>query len=371
MKSALVLLLTAAPESHEPQLIDVDGTVFVQLGIFLLLMLVLWRFLWKPYLRVRTERVTRVEGYREEAAKLEADAQQRLARADAALAEARRVGAGERAVARAEAHTREQTLLAEANAAAQRKLAEARARLNATLAGRAQASWRRRRREVGDGGGAQDPGPRGGAREAAAAARAVADRRSCWRRRRVGVRRRRRAQRRAGATRGAGEARPARPRASTARRTRRPSLDVKKLGCAAPQLRACWCSSWSSSAGRPSPRRCRRGTSSSRPTSRRRPRRAPRPQARFEQQEKRLAALEQEIAAIARRHQAGGRGREGAPHRDRRGARQAHPRGDRVHHRAAGQGGARTICAARWPPAAVALAEQIVRSRSTPAISSG
>jgi len=128
MNSALALLLQAAPEAHEPQLIDVDHTVFIQLGIFLILMLVLNKFLWKPYLRVRTERVARVDGYREEA-----DAQQRLARADAALAEARRVGAGERAVARAEAHTREQTLLAEATAATQRKLAEARARLAAVV----------------------------------------------------------------------------------------------------------------------------------------------------------------------------------------------------------------------------------------------
>jgi len=133
MNSALALLLQAAPEAHEPQLIDVDHTVFIQLGIFLLLMFVLNTFLWKPYLRVRTERVARVEGYREEAVKLEADAQTRLARADAALAEARRVGAGERAVARAEAHTREQTLLAEATAAAQRKLADARGRLAAVV----------------------------------------------------------------------------------------------------------------------------------------------------------------------------------------------------------------------------------------------
>jgi F-type H+-transporting ATPase subunit b len=133
MNSALALLLQAAPEAHEPQLIDVDHTVFIQLGIFLVLMLVLSKFLWKPYLRVRTERVARVDGYREEAVKLEADAQQRLARADAALAEARRVGAGERAVARAEAHTREQTLLAEATAAAQRKLADARGRLTAAV----------------------------------------------------------------------------------------------------------------------------------------------------------------------------------------------------------------------------------------------
>ena len=89
MKSALALLLTAAPEAHEPQLIDVDHTIFVQLGIFLVLFLILSKFLWKPYLRVRTERVARVEGYREEAARLEADAEQRLARADVQLAEAR------------------------------------------------------------------------------------------------------------------------------------------------------------------------------------------------------------------------------------------------------------------------------------------
>ena len=133
MNAALALLLQAAPESHEPQLIDIDRTFFLQLGIFLVLMLLLSRFFWRPYLRVRTERVARVEGYREEAVRLEADAQQRLNRADAQLAEARRVGAGERAVARAEAHAREQTVLAEANAAAQRKLADARARLTAVI----------------------------------------------------------------------------------------------------------------------------------------------------------------------------------------------------------------------------------------------
>ena len=127
--------LQAAPEVHEPQLIDLDSTLFVQLGIFVLLLLILSKWLWGPYLRVRTERVARVEGYREEAARLEADAQQRLARADVQLAEARRVGAGARAVARGEAHAREQTLLAEANAAAQRKLAEARGRLTAAIEG--------------------------------------------------------------------------------------------------------------------------------------------------------------------------------------------------------------------------------------------
>jgi len=135
MDAVFLLAAAAAPQSNEPQLIDVDATLLVQLGLFLVLALLLWRLLWRPYLKVRNERVSRVEGYREEAARLEADAAGRLAQLEAALAEARRVGSAERGVARAEAQAREQTLLAEANAAAQRQLAEARARLQAVVAG--------------------------------------------------------------------------------------------------------------------------------------------------------------------------------------------------------------------------------------------
>ena len=125
--------LLSAPQAHEPLLIDLDSTRFVQLGLFLLLAIVLHRFLWKPYLRVREERVTRIDGFRDQAARIEADAVARLARTEAQLAEARQAGAGERAVARAEARAREQTLLAEAQAAAQRSLADARAKLDASL----------------------------------------------------------------------------------------------------------------------------------------------------------------------------------------------------------------------------------------------
>jgi F-type H+-transporting ATPase subunit b len=135
MSSAILLLSTAAPESHEPQLIDLDGTAFIQLGLFLLLMLVLRQFLWRPYLKVLGERTTRVDGYKQEAVRLDAEAASRLAKAEAALAEARRVGAGERVEARAVAQKREQELLAAANVAAQKTLAEARARVSAALAG--------------------------------------------------------------------------------------------------------------------------------------------------------------------------------------------------------------------------------------------
>jgi len=128
------LLASVAPESHEPQLIDLDGTAFVQFGLFLLLLVLLRQFLWKPYLKVLGERTTRIDGYKQDAVRLDVEAAARLAKAEAALAEARRVGAGERVEARAVAHKREQELLAAANAAAQKTLADARARVTASLA---------------------------------------------------------------------------------------------------------------------------------------------------------------------------------------------------------------------------------------------
>jgi F-type H+-transporting ATPase subunit b len=125
----------SAPRAHAPQLMDVDGTIFIQLGLFVVAALVMTKLLWKPYLRVRGERVTRVDGYRKDALRMESEAATRMARAENELAEARRVGSGERAVARAEAQAREQTLMAAAQAAAQSALAAARVRLDATVAG--------------------------------------------------------------------------------------------------------------------------------------------------------------------------------------------------------------------------------------------
>jgi F-type H+-transporting ATPase subunit b len=135
--SAFITLLAESPpppEAHAPQLIDLDWTIFVQLGLFLFLGLMLTKLLWRPYLRVRTERVTRVDGYRKDAARMEADAAVRLARAEAGLAEARRLGSGERSVARAEAQAHEQKLMAGAQAEAQRLVSAARTRLDATVA---------------------------------------------------------------------------------------------------------------------------------------------------------------------------------------------------------------------------------------------
>lgn len=135
--SSLYLVLAdsaaRAPEAHEQQLLDVDGTVLVQLALFLLTMFLLTKFLWRPYLRVRAERGARVEGYLEEARHLDADAQKRLAKVDVELAQARREGSQERARVRTVAHQREQEIISAAQAAAQETLVEARARVEAAL----------------------------------------------------------------------------------------------------------------------------------------------------------------------------------------------------------------------------------------------
>jgi len=130
---SLIAETTTAARSHAPQLIDIDGTVFVQLGLFLVLAFVLTQLLWKPYLRVRAERVTRVDGYRKDAAQMETDASARLAAAEAQMAEARREGSAERSKARAEAQVQEQKRLGEAQAAAQKTLQAARTKLDATV----------------------------------------------------------------------------------------------------------------------------------------------------------------------------------------------------------------------------------------------
>lgn len=122
-----------ALQSPDPQLLDLDGTLFVQLGLFLLIMLLLTQLLWKPYLKIRNERTTRVDGYRADAKRMEAESVERLRKVEADLGEARRTGSADRAKARAVAQEKEQALLSQAQAEASRALAAARAALEATL----------------------------------------------------------------------------------------------------------------------------------------------------------------------------------------------------------------------------------------------
>jgi F-type H+-transporting ATPase subunit b len=122
-----------APQSGESQLLDIDSTVYVMLGMFLVLAFILTQWLWKPYLRVREERVRRVEGAKEEADRLEADAAARLARIEAQLVEARKASQAERDKARAAAVAREQEIVAAAQEVARKQLIEARGKLEIAL----------------------------------------------------------------------------------------------------------------------------------------------------------------------------------------------------------------------------------------------
>jgi F-type H+-transporting ATPase subunit b len=131
---ATTTLLATAPRAEESQLLDVDGSVVVMLSIFLVLLLILWRFLWRPYLRVRDERVARTEGAREKATQLEADAAARTAKVEGALTDARRAALAEMGKLRQEAQAREQQLIAEAQEAARKMLVEARAKLDVAVA---------------------------------------------------------------------------------------------------------------------------------------------------------------------------------------------------------------------------------------------
>lgn len=124
-----------APQSPDQQLLDVDGTAFVMLALFGLVAFILTKWLWRPYLRIREERVTRVDGYREDAQKLEAEAASRLLKVEAELADARRQGSLEAARMRLEAQAHETRIVSEAQAAANKALADARARVETTLAG--------------------------------------------------------------------------------------------------------------------------------------------------------------------------------------------------------------------------------------------
>jgi F-type H+-transporting ATPase subunit b len=122
-----------APEAAAQQLLDVDGTLFINLGLFLVAMFLLTQLLWKPYLRVRAERSSRIEGEKENARRLESEAAARLSRVDAELGDARRAGSAERARVRNEAQRREQEVLSRAQAAAQQTLAEGRTRIEAAM----------------------------------------------------------------------------------------------------------------------------------------------------------------------------------------------------------------------------------------------
>lgn len=113
-----MLAATVLLAAEEIPLIDLDGTVFVQFGLFLVLFVVLSQILWKPFLKLRDERQAGMGGAREEAEEMTAKTRDLNASYDKKVAETKAKASDERNKLRAEAAQREHEILDAARAKA-------------------------------------------------------------------------------------------------------------------------------------------------------------------------------------------------------------------------------------------------------------
>lgn len=106
----------ASADAHP--IIDLDATIFLQLGIFTFMALVATKLLFKPYLAMRDKRDEGIRGARDEADRLSAEADAQLADYEDKLAAARSKAQAEQRKIRTEAAAHEQKVTSEARAEA-------------------------------------------------------------------------------------------------------------------------------------------------------------------------------------------------------------------------------------------------------------
>lgn len=124
-------LIALAGAGGDPPLIDLDNTVFLQLGIFLIAALVLNKLLFKPYLAMRDAREQGIDGARDAARRMEEEARAKVADYEGQLARAKAKAAEERMKLRTEAAERERAITEAARTETQSVLEQARQRLDA------------------------------------------------------------------------------------------------------------------------------------------------------------------------------------------------------------------------------------------------
>lgn len=107
--------------------VDLDLSLFVQLGLFLVLLFVLKPTLFDPMMKLFEEREKRIEGTRREASKEDERSAKALAKYEAILGKAREAGAAERDKTRAEGVKKENALMAEVRASTGATLEQGRA----------------------------------------------------------------------------------------------------------------------------------------------------------------------------------------------------------------------------------------------------
>ena len=107
--------------------VDLDLSLFVQLGLFVVLVLVLKPILFDPMLRLFEEREKRIDGTRQKARKVDEKSAKALAKYEAILTKAREAGGAERDTLRAEGAKKEADLMAKVRTSTTGTLDEGRA----------------------------------------------------------------------------------------------------------------------------------------------------------------------------------------------------------------------------------------------------
>jgi F-type H+-transporting ATPase subunit b len=119
------VLLTAASGAGHP-LIDLDFTVFVQLLLFFITAVAATKLLFHPYIKMRDERIAGIEGARDEATRMSAQADAQLAEYEVKVAQARSRAEEERRKLRGDAAAHEREVVDRTRAEAQAAQEQAR-----------------------------------------------------------------------------------------------------------------------------------------------------------------------------------------------------------------------------------------------------
>ncbi len=133
----LTALISAAP------VVDVDGTAYIQLGLFLLLMVLLNQLLYKPWLQTRERRQLAIEGTAKAAEQLRGQADSLSQEYDERLTKVRNEALDLRSKSRREVDGEKTTKVADARNRAASELEAERARLASEAAAAREALTRR------------------------------------------------------------------------------------------------------------------------------------------------------------------------------------------------------------------------------------
>jgi F-type H+-transporting ATPase subunit b len=135
------VLIAVAAEGHP--LIDIDGTILLQFGLFVAMFVLANKLLFQPYLALREKRIAGIDGARAEAERMNAEAEAKLAEYELKLTTARNKAAEETRAVRAEAAKHEQEVTDKSRKASQDAMNTAAAKVKSeTEAARAELASR-------------------------------------------------------------------------------------------------------------------------------------------------------------------------------------------------------------------------------------